>query len=113
VLYERILLRKSSLSPNFFAGLIKEEAVNAVRDTIDENLRYHQFYGSLSLLMPLFTPQIVTQTLKDSFNTEPLRVLSIVAVCLVCLVLEMIIVFAAVTAFCRYVNRSRSIMTGG
>jgi len=111
-LYEQCFLRKSRLSSGHFRNLTDDESIRAIEGTIDENFRYHQFYGSSSLIVPLFLIYIFSITFPLNMFTF-WSVINIFLVCAAFLLLEIVIVFASVTSFLRYVNRSISIMKGG
>ena len=105
--YEKMFLRKRHLPSHYFAEISKNDRLLAVHTTIDENFRYHQFYGNLSLVLPAFGFAMLT---RISVTHGPLALLSVV---LASLFIEVVVVCIAVAAFVRFLGRSKSIMEKG
>ena len=51
--YERVLCRTKRISPQVFVKLNASTRLTAFTTVIEENFRYHQFFGSMTLLLPI------------------------------------------------------------
>jgi hypothetical protein len=111
-IYEKCFPLGSELPPECFLKLGEANRVLAIHNTIDENLRYHQFYASVSLVLPIFIVTIAfkvfTYLPKDLGLCQRFGVVVILLVLLG--FLEIVTIFAAREAFCRYVTRSKAVM---
>lgn len=114
VVYEKCFLRRHELPSGYFVKMSQSDRLLAVHTAIDENFRYHQFYGNLSLVIPV----LYIELLLSSFTAiSPLSVSScrfcvISVATIVFLVIETAIIWAAVAAFLRYIGRTMAIMKG-
>jgi len=53
LIYERILCRTKRIDAESFKKLITSQSLTAFTTVVEENFRYHQFFGSMTLLMPV------------------------------------------------------------
>lgn len=51
--FEKLLCRGLRLTPEDFEGLADEHTLPAFRAAIEENYRYHQFWGGIAIVMPI------------------------------------------------------------
>jgi len=114
-IYEKIFLKGHSLSSDYFVTISKENRLMSIHTAIDENFRYHQFYGNLSLigLAALITFAFrllgsVRSDLKTLWYAA-----TIAGTAILCVIVEIVIVWTAVESFFRYVDRGTKIMKGG
>lgn len=56
LVYERVLCRTKRLGPGTFRKLTDDTKVAVFTAVIEENFRYHQFFGSMTLLLPMIYP---------------------------------------------------------
>jgi hypothetical protein len=104
-LYEELLWRKDKLHPSEFSKLGEGEKLAAFRAAVDEHLRYHQFWGGMSIAIPIS----YLGWLRDSWASFPITIaLSLLAFCLI----EWVTGKAALRAYELYVTRARQIMKG-
>lgn len=113
--YERHLPSKSQMHSDYFARVSESDRLLAIHTILDENFRYHQFYGSLSLVGCIFIAGVAfkgyTHFLKELYVSVRIGIFILALVLLG--LLEIIIILAAKVAFRRYVERSKAIMKGG
>ncbi len=107
LLYERWICRVSRLNPVEFGNLGVEGRLAAYRVAIDENFRYSQFSGSMSVVFLL----LYVGWLKDSWGRLSYKTIGISF--LVLFLVELVTVLAAKEAYERFVARSRRILEGG
>lgn len=115
VLYEKIFLKKHSLPPAYFVTIIKDNSLLAIHTAIDENFRYHQFYGNLSLIIPFYSITLVDHVLTTkNIELQTLWYFGVIlGLSLLCIALEIIFIWAANESFLRYIERGTKIMEGG
>jgi hypothetical protein len=107
VLFECWLCRSERLQPADFASLEKTDKLVAFRATVDEHYRYHQFWGGITVALPMFYAGWLYRVYPALIRLETLWSF------LVFLGLEVLMVVAAKAAYRNYVVRSRSILKGG
>jgi hypothetical protein len=104
-LYEYFQRQDDQLDPSEFHRLGQGEKLAAFRAAVDEHYRYHQFWGGMSLALPI----MYSGWLRDSWaSSSPTIALSF----LLFGVLELATGLAAYDAFKKYITRARSIMKG-
>lgn len=52
-LFERLICRTVRMDPSVYGSLVNEQKLQTFMLVIEETFRYHQFYGNVSVLMPL------------------------------------------------------------
>ena len=106
VVFELLLCRRKGLKRDEFTQLKTKDQIEAFGVTIDENFRYHQFWGGIAPVVPVFFLGLSRE------YRVPL--LSCVALpwFVVFLIVEAVTVAAAVEAHTRYVARVRNIKEG-
>lgn len=107
VLFEELLCRPSRLRPEDFANLDSEGKLAAFRACVDEHYRYHQFWGGMTVVIPILYAGWLHYLLGGL--TKSTKFVSI----LVLIALEFVTVVAAIRAYRNYVTRARRILTGG
>ena len=107
VIFECWLCRSEKLQPADFASLGKKDGLEAFRAAVDEHYRYHQFWGGMTVALPMFYAGWLHSV------HSALDCLTTLWSLLVFLGLEVLLVVAAKAAYRNYVTRSRRIMTGG
>jgi hypothetical protein len=113
IIYERWLLRKHTIPEDYYQELIKHDNLQAIHSTLDENFRYHQFYGNISIVFLGFFFEFIKRTFfNPPESSERHNILVIIAIGFLLVILELVIVSAAKQSFKRYVNRSKSILKG-
>jgi hypothetical protein len=106
VVFECWLCRSYKLQPGDYVSLGQKDRLEAYRAAVDEHYRYHQFWGGMTVALVMFYAgwwHSVHSTLDC---------LSTLWSLLVFLVLEVLMVVAAIVAYRNYVMRSKSIMKG-
>lgn len=53
LIYERVLCRAKKMDANQFKALTEDQKLTVFTTFIEENFRYHQFYGSMTVLLPV------------------------------------------------------------
>ena len=105
LVYEKCLCKTKSCSISFkdFKSIGQDEKkLNAFRATVDEHYRYHQFFGSISIVSIPFMYGLIT------YNNLSKSALAFTVVFL--LFFQIALIMAAIDAFNKYVDRSKSIM---
>jgi hypothetical protein len=102
--FELLLCRGNRLMPEDFAGMTSDKAA-AFNVAIDENYRYHQFFGAMTILLPILG---ISLAWKFGLPTIGLTFCWIAAF----IIVEAITIGAAVEAYKRYVARARRILRG-
>jgi len=105
-LFERWFCRSVRLQPADFASLGSKDKLEGFRAAVDEHYRYHQFWGGMTVALPMF----YVGWLQRAHKT--LDCMTILWSLLFFLGLEVLTAMAANTAYRNYVTRSRKIMTG-
>lgn len=104
VLYERLITNKK-IPNNFFATIgTSENKLTAFRATVDEHYRYHQFWGNLSIILPILAYNYLT------LNSEGITTINLLVVIFILIFIEFLLVIAAVEAYNNYLKRSTAIL---
>ena len=104
LVYECLLCNRSSLKKEEFAALSMEGTLAAFTAATDAHYRYHQFWGGMSIVLPLYAKEAYTRLLESGL-CPVLDILTLLG-------FETITVVAAVVAYLKYVERAREIMKG-
>ncbi len=105
LIYEYWLCRKYSLSQSYFENLsINENKLVAFRAVIDEHYRYHQFWGSISIVLPIFTVGFIKNTISS------LSCLFLIIITVLFLFMEFLTGWAAIKAYKLYNIRATKIL---
>jgi hypothetical protein len=105
LIYEHF--RSDLLDAKDFAAIGSDEIkLAAFRAAVDEHYRYHQFWGGMTIVLPLF----VIGWIINNWNTANFS--KIIFISLLSILLEAVMAAAAVEAYKRYVSRARFIMKG-
>lgn len=107
VIFELILCRRNGLKSDEFTHLKTKDQIEAYGVVLDENFRYHQFWGGIAPVVPVFFLGLGRKYGVSlwSFGALPWFV--------VFLVVEAVTVAAAIEAHTRYVARARASMKEG
>jgi hypothetical protein len=109
VLFELVLCHGDQLTPEDFEGLVADETrLEAFRAIADQHYRYHQFWGGITITLPILFLGLLRQA-SDSLG----GVRWTLGVTVGFLVVEFAMAVAAREAYLRYVRRGRSILKGG
>jgi hypothetical protein len=103
LLYEEIIWRGLKINTNSLSKVRQSGRLESLRTIIDEQYRYHQFWGNLSLAALPLAVGLAKTLWSDAWNRE----LSVVAVA--CL-LEASTVWAAIESYGRYVERANEVL---
>jgi hypothetical protein len=104
-IFERFICHKIKLDPALLRNLGNKDRHTAFRTVVDEQYRYHQFWGGMFVVqIPLFYGWITTTTITNPW--------SIAAVWGSAALVELVTFFAAKRAWERYVERAHSVLTG-
>ncbi|MCX5005340.1 hypothetical protein OHB05_22395 [Streptomyces sp. NBC_00638] len=103
LIYEEIIWRNRRLKKEDFRKLTDERKLDSFRTLVDEQYRYHMFWGSSSLAVIPLASAFIRSSYLESSGRGLLSVLS-------CLAVEAVIVWSAIEAYKRYVDRARVIL---
>lgn len=107
LLYERLLCRSMRFDPADFAVLgTAENKLAAFRAVTEEHYRYHQFWGGMSIVMPMF----ILGWLVDLWAF--LRWWQILLGLLGLVAMEVATACGAIAAYRKYVDRGKHILKG-
>ena len=107
LLYEQCLCRSRHLDPADFGALGKDEnRLAAFRAVAEEHYRYHQFWGSMSIVMPIFAVGWMVD-LRGCLHWWQILVAVSAFV-----VIEGATVCGAIVAYRKYVDRGKHILKG-
>jgi hypothetical protein len=107
VLFEELLCRPSRLRPEDFANLDSESKLTAFRACVDEHYRYHQFWGGMTIVIPILYAGWLHHLLGGlTGSTTFFSMVMLIG-------LEFLTVIGAIRAYRYYVTRARRILTGG
>jgi len=107
VLYEVLLLRDKKLDASAVGKLAETGKYGAFGAVIDEQYRYHQCWGNMSLvLLPLALGWFHTRWSGLSFVGKSTAVLCSV-------ILEGAVIWAAIEAYRRYIDRATALLSKG
>ncbi len=113
IIYERWFLRKHKIPEDCYQELIKHDNLQAIYATLDENFRYHQFYGNISIIFLGFFIEFIKRSfLSLSKGYERYNLLVIAGIGSLLVIVELVLVSTATQSFKRYVKRSKSILKG-
>lgn len=101
VIYELVVCKGTGLESGEFSRLKTKDGVEAFRTILDENFRYHQFWGGITLVVPFFFFGLARAQGVSLWS--PITLVWFVAF----LVVEAVTVAAAIEAYRRYVGRLR------
>ncbi len=105
-LFEILLCRKFRLRAEDFANLNSEKNLESFRACVDEHYRYHQFWGEMSVNIPILYAGWIRSL---SENTEEhMKFICI----LLFLLLECLTIIAARQSYINYIMRARKILKG-
>jgi hypothetical protein len=106
-IFELHLCKKHSLAPKDFEGLGGAGKITAFRAAVDEHYRYHQFFGCMTVALPiLLIGWAVENSIFGGFWQGLLFSVMF-------LLLEGLTVMGAFRAYISYVERAKHIMIGG
>jgi hypothetical protein len=105
-IFEKLICRKEKLELKHFANLGDPSRLTAFRAAADEHYRYHQFWGSMAVLIPFIAVGSSRVLLVGASQ------LSIVAFWVLSFFIEVATVLGAREAYLRYVARANQIMKG-
>jgi hypothetical protein len=106
-IFERGLSRKYTLAPSEFAKLDTDSKLSSFRAAVDENYRYHQFWGGMFVVIP----SLFIGALKESWAALTICDIGLSLAAL--LVMEVITGIAAHVAYRNYGTRAKHILSGG
>jgi hypothetical protein len=107
IAFEKWWCGSKSLPPKLFQQLsANEHSLAAFRTAIEEQYRYHQFWGGMCFSIPVFAIGYLYS------NWATLSRIQAIVVILLFLVIEVATWTAAVVAFERYVDRGSQILKG-
>ena len=107
VIFERILCRRNHLREHEFTQLKTKDQIEAFGVILDENFRYHQFWGGVAPVLPVFFIGLSHR------HGVALRSIAAIPWIVVFLIVEVVTVAAAIEAHTRYVKRARASMKEG
>lgn len=106
LIYEEVLCRKSKLGKSGFQKL-DANLLGPFRAVVDEQYRYHQFWGSMSVALPVLFSGLAVR------YRDELSWLEWIASVAVALGIEAATVWAARESFSRYIWRAKAILNQG
>lgn len=104
LLFEVLLCRPYRLKPQDFQNLGTEGKLLAFRGAVEEHYRYHQFWGSMSIVIPIFYLGWAREMGAFPITGKSLLILALF------LFMEGVTVAGAVIAYRNYVERAKQIM---
>lgn len=106
VVFECWLCKGTRLQPEEFAKLQIPDKIAAFRTIADEHYKYHQFWGSMAIVIPFF--------LLGLAKSQEMAFCSLNGVLglILGLLIETITIMAAMDSYKKYVDRSRSVLSG-
>ena len=108
IIFEKIFSKGYQLEPTDFARLGgSADKLLAFRAAVDENYRYHQFWGGIAFVIPIF---ILGLLISNWFEYSTFLIIVII---IFGFVSEFLIGKAAIVAYRNYVKRSKYILEGG
>jgi hypothetical protein len=105
--FEKFLCRKHHFPPDMFGKLTKENRLVSFKAVVDEQYRYHQFYGGCAVVLVV----VVAGWLHNHLHTASCG--KIVLIVLAFMALEWMLVQTATDAFKRYAARGTTIVQAG
>jgi len=103
-LFERWLCKSHCLNPFYFAQLSNDAKLVAFRAAIDEHYRYHQFWGGMTVILPvLYLGWLVNYWKGGSLLLKALSFLVFIGI-------EYVLGRGAVAAYTIFIARAKSIL---
>ena len=106
LIFEYIFFRHYKLYKKDFTRLCVEETLTAFRAAVDENYRYHQFWGGMAIVLPFLFCGAYSDAQLAPFTKSTFIIVLFV-------LLETITVVAGIVSYLNYTGRSKAILTGG
>jgi hypothetical protein len=107
IIFEELFCKENQLEPTDFANLgSSADKLLAFRAAVDEHYRYHQFWGGIAVVIPIFIVGLLIS------NWIVYSTLSIIAIIIFGSVSEILICKVAIVAYSNYVKRSKYILEG-
>jgi hypothetical protein len=106
VLFELLFCRRHRLSKEAFSNLGDPGKLAAFRAATDEHYRYHQFWGGLTIVLPILYLGLRSPSSNSAWAKSCWTAV-------VFMVLEVITFAAAIEAYSRYASRANKILQGG
>jgi hypothetical protein len=107
LVFEQWICRKTELEQEWFKSLSDGPTLLAFRAAVDEHYRYHQFWGSMTVVLPLFLLGSAQYLVPHPSNAF------IVGYGIAAIAIILITGLAAKKAYLNYVGRAGQIMKGG
>jgi hypothetical protein len=104
ILFEKWLCKSKKLDKAKFAHLGVEAKLTAFRAAVDEHYRYHQFWGGMAVAIPFIGWGVVNASNGSTWEKAGLAV--------ALLIVEIVTIIAARSAFYNYVDRADNILEG-
>lgn len=105
VVFEGCLCRNHKLKPEDLKNLANKDKYVAFRMLVDEQYRYHQFFGGMAIAQPY----LFFGWLRSAPKTNLLEALAFGSLAIA---LETVTIFAAISAWKRYIERGSVILKG-
>jgi|GEM_PF-1588738 len=105
-IFKSWLCKSYQLSDDDFEGLHRSEYLTAFRASVDENLRYHQFWGGMVITIPILY-------LGWGINVSRENCAFSIAILICSTLVEAITILGAKKSYEYYVCRSKSILNKG
>ena len=106
IIFEIFIFWKKRLTSKLFQKMGTSDKLEMFQIILDENFRYHQFYGCISILFPIIVFGVI-------FRSKPFHVCNIWLLVIVSVIIETVIVLNAYVAFIRYYERRSAILKEG
>jgi hypothetical protein len=110
LLLERLFSRANQLTPSEFASLGSGEKFVAFVAAVDAHYRYHQFFGGMAIVIPVFYCGWLKNIILSENNVNAVNVFKVVLLTLLLLGLEWTMILAAKDTYHKFVNRARNIL---
>lgn len=105
LLFECWLCKKHRINAQLFSGFSDEKKRLAIKTTVDEHYRYHQFWGGLVIVIPLLMFSIIKKRILSNSS-------DIILGLIIGIIMLLITFFAARDSFIKYILRSTKILEG-
>jgi hypothetical protein len=106
VLFELLFCRRHRLSKAAFSSLGDPGKLAAFRAATDEHYRYHQFWGGMTIVLPILYLGLRSHASNSAWAKS-------CWIAVVFVILEVITFAAAIEAYSRYASRANKILIGG
>ena len=108
IIFECIICRKYRLKPTAFEKLgTSKDKLEAFGEVVNAHYRYHQFWGGLSITIPIFFFGLYLTSSCDWTSYK--KGWAIAAA----IVIEIVTISGAIQAYINYTNRGKKILDGG